>query len=93
MGEMLDKAIILAIKAHKGQVDKAGDDYILHPIRVMAKLETEEERIIGVLHDVVEDTDITFEQLKEEGFSPEVISALKCLTRKNGRGALVEENR
>ena len=78
---MLSKAIIIATKAHQGQVDKGGDDYILHPIRVMTKLDTEEERIVGVLHDIIEDTDVTFEDLKVEGFSTEVISALEHLTR------------
>ena len=81
MGEMLSKAIIIATKAHQGQVDKGGDDYILHPIRVMTKPDTEEERIVGVLHDIIEDTEVTFEDLKVEEFSTEVISALKHLTR------------
>lgn len=78
---MLDKAIKIATEAHKGQVDKAGAEYILHPLRVMSKLETEEEKIVGVLHDVIEDTSITFEDLHAEGFSLEIISALKHLTR------------
>ena len=51
----LEKAIKIAVEAHTGQVDKGGNPYILHPLRVMLSLETEEERIVGVLHDVVED--------------------------------------
>lgn len=80
----LDKAIKIATEAHKGQVDKAGADYILHPLRVMEKLETKKEKIVGVLHDVVEDTDVTFEDLENEGFSKEIITALKYLTRRKG---------
>ena len=82
MGEFLDKAIIIATNAHKGQTDKGGDDYILHPLRVMIKLDTEDERIIGVLHDVIEDTNTTYDFLREEGFSEKVIEALGCMTRK-----------
>lgn len=78
---MLNKAIEIATKAHKGQVDKAGQPYIGHPLRVMAMGTTEEEKIVGVLHDVVEDSDWTFERLTDEGFSSEVIDALRCVTK------------
>ena len=64
-----------------GQLDKAGKDYIGHPLRVMEMGRTEEEKIVGVLHDVVEDGDWTFEALEAEGFSKEVIAALKCVTK------------
>lgn len=64
-----------------GQFDKAGKDYIYHPLRVMEMGKTEEEKIVGVLHDVVEDGDWTFEALEAEGFSKEVIAALKCVTK------------
>jgi (p)ppGpp synthase/HD superfamily hydrolase len=77
----LQRAIEIAAEAHKGQFDKAGRDYIGHPLRVMEMGKTEEEKIVGVLHDVVEDTDWTFEKLAEEGFSDEVITALKCVTK------------
>jgi len=77
----LEKALKIAFVAHKGQKDKSGADYIMHPIRVMQKGETEIEKICGLLHDVVEDSDLTFEDLKNEGFSNEVISILKCLTK------------
>ncbi len=79
----LEKALEIALSAHKGQKDKAGADYILHPIRVMQKGETEIEKICGLLHDVVEDSDWTFEGLKKAGFSRDVISALKCLTKES----------
>ena len=64
---MLIKAIQIAISAHKEQVDKSGQPYILHLIRVMDAGETEQEKICGVLHDLVEDTDWTFEKLENEG--------------------------
>ena len=77
----LERAIQIATEAHKGQLDKAGRDYIGHPLRVMEMGKTEDEKIVGVLHDVIEDTDWTFEMLEAEGFSREVIEALKCVTK------------
>ena len=77
----LKRAIEIARQAHAGQVDKAGEDYVEHPLRIMWKAKTEDEQIIGVLHDVVEDSDWTFEMLEEEGFSSEVIEALRCMTK------------
>lgn len=77
----LQRAIEIATDAHKGQYDKAGNDYIGHPLRVMEMGKTENEKIVGVLHDVVEDTDWTFEALAAEGFSEEVIAALRCVTK------------
>ena len=80
----LERAIAIASEAHKGQYDKAGKDYVGHPLRVMEMGQTEEEKIVGVLHDVVEDTPWTFEMLEAEGFSPEVIAALRCVTKTSG---------
>ena len=77
----LERAIEIATEAHRGQFDKAGNSYIGHPLRVMAAGRTVEEKIVGVLHDVVEDSDWTFERLTEEGFSAEVIAALRCVTK------------
>ena len=79
----LAKAIEIAVSAHKGQKDKSGAEYILHPLRVMERGKTEVEKICGVLHDVVEDSDWTFEALENEGFSAEVISTLRCVTKKS----------
>lgn len=76
------KAMNIAYKAHHGQVDKAGVPYIFHPIHLAEQMETEEECIVALLHDVVEDTNITFEQLEKE-FSDKVIEALKLLTHDN----------
>lgn len=78
---MLKKAIEIATEAHKGATDKYGSPYINHVTRVMDLGATEEEKIVGVLHDVVEDTHWTFEKLEAEGFSTEVIAALKCVTK------------
>ena len=77
----LERAIEIATEAHRGQFDKAGNDYIGHPLRVMTAGKTTEEKIVGVLHDVVEDSDWTFERLAAEGFSAEVIEALRCVTK------------
>lgn len=77
----LSRAIEIARQAHAGQVDKGGADYIGHPLRVMEMGKTEEEKIVGVLHDVVEDSDWTFEMLEAEGFSPEIIESLRCVTK------------
>ena len=69
----LEKAIKIAVEAHTGQVDKGGNPYILHPLRVMLSIETEEERIVGVLHDVVEDcVGWTWDRLREQGCSDEI---------------------
>ena len=70
------------MEAHRGQKDKSGCDYIGHPLRVMAMGTTTEERILGVLHDVVEDSSWTFGMLSGEGFDDNIIDALRCLTRK-----------
>ncbi|WP_405725219.1 GTP pyrophosphokinase [Anaerotignum sp.] len=81
---MLEKAAKLAEKAHQGQVDKGGQPYILHPGRVMEQCETETEKIVALLHDVMEDTPYTLEDLRQEGFSEEVLEALLCLTHRKG---------
>ena len=77
---LLERAIEIAVTAHKEQVDKAGKPYILHPLRLMFKMQTENEMIAAVLHDVVEDTDWTIEKLEDEGFSAEVLTAVNLLT-------------
>ena len=78
----LEKAIKIAVEAHTGQVDKAGNPYILNPLRVMLSFDKEEECIVGVLHDVVEDCEgWTWELLKAEGCSEEIIQALKSVSK------------
>ncbi len=80
----LEDAIALAVEAHRGQRDKAGQTYILHPLRVMMRLETEAERMAAILHDVVEDTPYTLERLRALGYPEEVLGALDCLTKREG---------
>jgi (p)ppGpp synthase/HD superfamily hydrolase len=77
----LEKAIEIAVSAHHGQKDKYGAPYIAHVLRVMNMGITPEEKIVGVLHDVVEDTDWTFEQLAAEGVTPALLEALKGVTK------------
>lgn len=72
--------MVIAYEAHKNQVDKSGVPYIYHPIHVAEQMNTENECIIALLHDVVEDTNVSFKQL-EEVFSKEIIDILKLLTR------------
>ncbi len=81
MDNLLEKALRIAGKAHKGQVDKAGDPYIFHPIRVSNRCLTNEERIVALLHDVIEDADITFEHLLAEGFPRNIVDAIVSVTR------------
>lgn len=80
----LEKAIAIAVKVHAGRTDKGDSPYILHPLRVMLRLNTNEERIVGVLHDVVEDTEVTLEDLEKEGFSREILAALDSVTKREG---------
>jgi hypothetical protein len=80
----LETAIAIAVEAHRGQTDKAGQPYILHPLRVMLSLNTEQERIVGVMHDVVEDSEITLEDLRARGFPEEVLQALDAVTKRPG---------
>lgn len=81
---LLEKAIIIATEAHKGQVDKGGHTYILHPIRVMVKCERTQEKIVAILHDVIEDTEITFDDLRKEGFPERIIEGIDGVTRREG---------
>ena len=80
----IENAIDLALRVHKGQKDKADAPYILHPLRVMLSMDTDTERQVAVLHDVIEDGGITTEILRSEGFSEEVCSAVVVLTKKPG---------
>lgn len=79
---LLEKAIHIAVEAHRGQVDKAGFPYILHPLRMMLKMRNEREMMVAVLHDLIEDTPWTLERLRQEGFPEDVLGALDCVTRR-----------
>jgi (p)ppGpp synthase/HD superfamily hydrolase len=80
----LERALALAATAHAGQLDKAGQPYILHPLRVLLRLAGPEARIVAALHDVVEDTPVTLDDLRREGFSRAVVEAVDALTHREG---------
>jgi (p)ppGpp synthase/HD superfamily hydrolase len=80
----LERAIEIAAKAHAGQVDKAGQPYVLHPLRMMLAVTTPEARMAAVLHDVVEDTAVTLDELRAEGFPASVLEAVEALTKREG---------
>lgn len=81
MEQLLAKAIKIALTAHEGQTDKSGMPYAGHVMRVMQAGRTIDEKIVGVLHDLVEDTEWTFERLLEEGFPQHIVDALRCVTK------------
>jgi (p)ppGpp synthase/HD superfamily hydrolase len=81
---VLELAIKIAVKAHQKQVDKAGEPYILHPLRLMFKFTDEDLRVVAVLHDVIEDSEITEQNLIELGFKSEIVEALSNLTKIDG---------
>ncbi|MCS3472907.1 (p)ppGpp synthase/HD superfamily hydrolase [Pseudomonas sp. JUb42] len=81
---ILDAAVALACRVHAGQVDKSGKPYILHPLRLMLKFEDVDEQVVSVLHDVVEDGDVTLEELRELGVSSAAVAAIDCLSKREG---------
>jgi (p)ppGpp synthase/HD superfamily hydrolase len=81
----LERAISIAAEAHAGQVDKAGAPYVLHPLRMLLRLSSTDERIVAVLHDVCEDCPgWTFDRLRGEGFPDHIIEALNSVTKRDG---------
>ncbi|AZM38266.1 guanosine-3',5'-bis(diphosphate) 3'-pyrophosphohydrolase [Acinetobacter sp. WCHA39] len=84
----LEQAISLAAKQHEGQVDKANAPYILHPLRVMLNVPTIQHKIVAVLHDILEDTETTIEDLYQFGFQEHLIDAIVALTKKQGETRL-----
>jgi Guanosine polyphosphate pyrophosphohydrolases/synthetases len=78
----LEQAIALAAQKHAGQKDKAGQPYILHLLRVMMQMETEEERIVAVLHDILEDTNTAVSELYDHGFDTTIVFAVIALTKR-----------
>ena len=79
----LGKAIAIAAQAHQEQYDKAGAPYILHPLRMMLRMSSETEMMAAILHDVVEDTAWTLNQLRQAGFAEEIVQAVECLTHRD----------
>lgn len=86
-GEMLSKAILIATNAHHGQFDRGGNPYILHPLKVLHYLNSNDEELmcIAVLHDVIEDSDVTYKDLVNAGMSVRVIAGVIALTKVPGQ--------
>jgi guanosine-3',5'-bis(diphosphate) 3'-pyrophosphohydrolase len=82
--EELNKAYEIASMAHKNQKDKGGTEYINHPVAVSALVGSLEEKIVALLHDVVEDTRVTLEELKSFGFNDNIITAIDAISKKDG---------
>lgn len=80
--QLIDLALKIALEAHNGQLDRAGKAYILHPLRIMAEMQTDQERIVAILHDVIEDSDHTLEDLRSAGFPAEIVAAVDLLTHR-----------
>lgn len=80
----LDDTLLLCVTKHYGQRDKVGAPYALHPIRIMLRFADEPARIVALLHDVVEDCDVTLDELREMGYSEEIVAALDCVTKREG---------
>jgi len=85
-GELLNKMLVLATNAHAGQYDKGGKPYILHPLKVMYFLKTDDEELqcIALGHDIIEDTKVTYAELRELGFTQRVIEGIRTLTKQPG---------
>ena len=82
MNELLDKAISIAVDSHSGQVNDKSEPYVLHPLRMMFKALTIEEKIVAVLHDVIEKTTIVLDNLRSDGFSDRIVFAIDALSRR-----------
>lgn len=78
---LVDKALQIAVNAHAGQLDKAGRPYILHPLRIMLQMQTDDEKITALLHDVLEDTELSAQDLLDEGIPFRIVDAVQVLTR------------
>ena len=79
--ELLERALEIALREHRRRKDKAGAPYILHPIRLMMRLSGDTERIVALLHDVVEDSGLTFNYLRDRGFPERVLGPLRLVTK------------
>ena len=86
-GEMLGTMLHIATNAHNGQFDKGGKPYILHPLKVMHYLKTDDEELMCMAlgHDVIEDTSTTYKELRDAGISERVIDGIRCLTKQPGQ--------
>ena len=84
LGDLLSHALDLAAKYHSGTLDRYGAPYIFHPLRVMDRVSSPDEKIIALLHDVIEDCDVTPEMLLGEGFPASIVSDIDRLSRREG---------
>ncbi len=86
-GELLSKMLLIATNAHHGQFDRGGNPYILHPMKVMHYIKSEDEELqcIALGHDVIEDTDVTYKDLKEAGMTDRIIDGIRALTKVPGQ--------
>lgn len=86
-GEMLDKMLHIAVNAHHGQFDKGGSPYILHPLKVMHYLRSDDEELmcIAIGHDVIEDTHVTYLDMQKAGISMRVQAGIRALTKQPGQ--------
>jgi len=82
--DLIEQSLQIALDAYRGQTDKAGETYILHPLRLMARMDTKEEMAVALLHDVVEDSEYTSQMLKDKGISEDVVEAVVYLTKRDG---------
>jgi (p)ppGpp synthase/HD superfamily hydrolase len=88
--DLLSKVIMFAVNAHEGQTDKIGEPYILHPLRVMMDCNSMVEKVVAILHDTVEDTDVTLEDIRalfvsNRTFADTVVDAVDAITKKKGQ--------
>ena len=81
---LIEKSLSIALDAHAGQTDKTGRPYILHPLRIMAKMDADEEMAVALLHDTIEDSDHTAESLLNAGMPSDIVDAVECLTKVYG---------
>ena len=84
----IERAIEIAAKQHAGDTDKAGSPYLFHPLRLMFAVNKPFEKIAAVLHDVVEDTPVSLDDLRDDGFHPDVIEAIDALTKRDGESRM-----
>lgn len=83
-GELFDRALQIAIQAHREQKDKSGREYVMHPIRVAERCKDPRAKIVALLHDTIEDTEVTADYLREQGFPEEIISGVLSVTKREG---------
>lgn len=81
---LIEKSLEIALQAHSGQTDKSGRPYILHPLRIMHKMDTDEEMAVALLHDTIEDSALTARSLQEAGIPSNIVDAVVSLTKSYG---------